>query len=160
MPQSTPTLQVEESLLLSFTHSLWQTFNQLPAWLLLSLGACLGVFARYGFTRLFSLEWQGILGINLLGCLGFGIGLGLTIALPERFGTPAFRLFFLTGCMGAMTTFSSYMFNIYQAFTTSTTPAWGTLLLNIALQNGLGLALLAFGVWMVPRLLSLFIPLP
>ncbi len=160
MPQSTPTPQVEESYALSFIHSLWNAFNQLPAWLLLSLGACLGAFARYGFTRLFSLEWQGILGINLLGCLGFGIGLGLILTLPERFDTPAFRLFFLTGCMGAMTTFSSYMFNLYQALTTSATPAWGTLLLNIALQNGLGLALLAFGIWMVPRLLSLFLPLP
>jgi fluoride ion exporter CrcB/FEX len=145
--------QVEESYALSFTHYLWHGFNQLPAWLLLSLGACLGAFARYGFTRLFALEWQGILGINLLGCLGFGIGLGLTIALPERFGTPTFRLFFLTGCMGAMTTFSSYMFNVYQAVSTSPSPAWGTLLVNIAVQHGLGLALLAFGVWIVPRVL-------
>ncbi len=153
MPHPTPTPQVEESYVLSFTHSLWNAFNQLPAWLLLSLGACLGAFARYGFTRFFALEWQGILGINLLGCLGFGIGLGLTIALPDRFGTPAFRLFFLTGCMGAMTTFSSYMFNVYQALTTTNPPAWGTLILNIILQHSVGLALLALGVWMVPRLL-------
>lgn len=154
----TPPPQVEESDALPLIRSLLHTFNELPVWLLLSLGACLGAFTRYGITRLFSVEWHGILGINLLGCLGFGIGVGLSLALPERFGTPAFRIFFLTGYLGAMTTFSSYVFNLYQCFTTSSTPAWGTLLLNMALQHGLGLALLALGVWAVPKLIILMKP--
>lgn len=149
-PPFTRPPQVEESNALPLIRALLHTFNELPAWLLLSLGACLGVLTRYGITRFFLVEWHGILGINLLGCLGFGIGLGLILAQPERFGTPAFRLFFLTGYLGAMTTFSSYVFNLYQCFTTSSTPAWGTLLLNMALQHGVGLALMALGVWAVP----------
>ena len=135
--------------------TLWQAFNQLPAWLLLVLGASLGVFARYGLIRFFPIEWQGILWINLIGCFGFGIGLGLMMTLPERFDSPAFRLFFLTGCMGALTTFSSYIFTLYQGLITNPNPTWGTLLLNIVLQHGLGLALLALGIWIVPKLLSL-----
>jgi len=115
----------------------------------------LGALTRYGFTRFFGIEWHGILGINLLGCLGFGIGIGLSLALPERFGSPAFRIFFLTGYLGAMTTFSSYAFNLYQCLSSSPGPAWGTLLLNMTLQHGLGLALMAFGVWIVPKLILL-----
>lgn len=138
--------------------SLVQSVNALPAWFLLCLGACLGVLTRYGVTRFFCVEWHGILGINVLGCLGFGLGIGLSLAMPERFGTPAFRLFFLTGYLGAMTTFSSYVFNLYQCLTTSSTPAWGTLLLNMTLQHGLGLALMALGVWAVPKLIMLVKP--
>ncbi len=132
-------------------HTAYQSFNALPTWMLLGLGAALGAGCRYGLLRYFSTEWQGICFINLLGCFGFGLGVGLMLALPERFNTPAFKVFFLTGGMGAMTTFSSYLFNLHELLNQSPM-AWQTAVLNLLLQHGLGLGLMSLGIVMTLRL--------
>jgi fluoride ion exporter CrcB/FEX len=135
--------------------SLWQSLQQLPSWVLLSVGAILGVLLRYHLVRFFSVDWVGILSINLIGCFGFGVGLGLILVDPERFDNHAFRLFYLTGMMGAMTTFSSYLFNLHQFIQASPQPAWGALCFNVCVQHGLGLALMALTTWGIPPLYRL-----
>ncbi len=132
-------------------HTAYQSFNALPTWMLLVLGASLGAGCRYGLLRYFTTEWQGILVINLLGCFGFGLGIGLMLALPERFDTPAFKIFFLTGGMGAMTTFSSYIFNLHELLN-QTPVAWQSVVFNILLQHGLGLGLMSLGIAVSLRL--------
>ena len=75
------------------------------------LGGALGALARYGVsvlaTRTYGASFPvGTLYVNLVGCFLIGIAFGL----GERGGgiSPLFRLFFITGFLGALTTFSTY----------------------------------------------------
>jgi fluoride exporter len=80
--------------------------------LLIMLGGSLGALSRYGTSllaiKLFGIKFPyGTLIVNLLGCFL----IGLAFAWGERgFGimNPTIRLFFITGYLGALTTFSSY----------------------------------------------------
>jgi CrcB protein len=78
---------------------------------LVMAGGALGALSRYGFAfgaaRLLGgrFPW-GTLLANLTGCLLIGLAFGLS----ERAGllSPSARLFFMTGFLGALTTFSTY----------------------------------------------------
>ncbi len=74
------------------------------------LGSCIGGILRYLLSifiqnKFLSSFPYGTLCVNLLGCFIIGILFGLSekgsIALP-------WRLFFITGCLGGFTTFSSF----------------------------------------------------
>lgn len=85
--------------------------------LALSLGASLGAFFRwqlglwlnppagvlYAFPN--NLPW-GTWVVNVLGGLFIGLGLGLLQALPDT--NPLWRLMWVTGFLGAFTTFSAF----------------------------------------------------
>ena len=74
------------------------------------LGGALGALARYGVsilaTRTYGASFPvGTLYVNLVGCFLIGVAFGL----GEQGGVSAsFRLFFITGFLGALTTFSTY----------------------------------------------------
>jgi fluoride exporter len=80
--------------------------------LLVMMGGSLGALSRYGISllaaRLFGTRFPwGTLAVNLSGCFL----IGLAFALAERglsIMNPAVRLFFVTGFLGALTTFSTY----------------------------------------------------
>jgi CrcB protein len=78
---------------------------------LVMAGGALGALSRYGFAlgaaRLFGTRFPwGTLLANLTGCLLIGLAFGLS----QRAGlvSPSARLFFMTGYLGALTTFSTY----------------------------------------------------
>jgi len=80
--------------------------------LLVLLGGSLGALSRYGVSLLafklwgFKFPW-GTLIVNLAGCFL----IGLAFAWAERGLTimnPSVRLFFVTGYLGALTTFSTF----------------------------------------------------
>jgi fluoride exporter len=82
----------------------------------------------------------GTAAVNLLGCFLFG----LVFALASRHAqADTLRLVLLGGFMGAFTTFSSYMFDTLRLLQEGRTLA---ALLNLGLQNGLGLAGLMLGI--------------
>ena len=113
------------------------------------IGGSLGALLRYGTTllsvRVFGTAFPyGTLIVNLAGCLLIGTVMGL--AERGSFVTPAFRLFFVTGFLGALTTFSTYAWESMSAIRGA---SLGMAFLNIALNNIAGLGLVLVGFWMV-----------
>lgn len=77
-------------------------------------GGGLGAAGRYGMESLVRWGWpamagrfpMGILLVNCLGCLVFGLIAGAAGGVEAM--TPARRLFLLTGVLGGFTTFSTF----------------------------------------------------
>ena len=118
--------------------------------LLVMLGGSIGALSRYGASllavKLFGSRFPwGTLAVNLVGCFFIGIA----FALAERGSgimTPSMRLFFVTGYLGGLTTFSTYALE-----TTNALDAQNSMVavLNFAANNLLGVALVLLGMWMV-----------
>lgn len=106
------------------------------------IGGALGAVVRYGVSI-----WSagnhgtgfpfGTLIVNLIGCflIGLVFGLGETRGI-----NPSFRIFFITGFLGALTTFSSY------ALETINGTDMRMALANIAANNIGGLMLVKVGL--------------
>lgn len=89
---------------------------------LIALAGALGSVSRYGV----SLAVHGVMGdgfpygtfvANVLGCFLFGVI--WTLADHRVMLSPETKLVFLTGFMGAFTTFSTYIFDSHQLLGTS-----------------------------------------
>ncbi len=86
--------------------------------LLVMAGGSLGAVGRYlislGAVRLFGtgLSW-GTFIANMIGCFLIGVCVALIDRLPLL--TPATRLFFMTGFLGALTTFSTYALEVVES---------------------------------------------
>jgi fluoride exporter len=99
--------------------------------LAIALGAILGAWSRYGLSVALNgkswLPW-GTFAANAIGGLLVGIALAHVAAKPDL--SPLWRMFFITGFLGALTTFSTFSAEVT------------TLLMNGALLRGLVLAAL------------------
>lgn len=78
--------------------------------LAIAIGAVLGAWLRWGLSywlnpRVPTLP-LGTLASNLIGGYLIGIGVAFFVAYPAV--APAWRLFFITGFLGALTTFSTF----------------------------------------------------
>jgi len=115
--------------------------------LLVMAGGCIGALARYAVSlwaaKLFGTRFPwGTLTVNLSGCFL----IGLAFALGERglgIMNPSIRLFFITGFLGALTTFSTFgleMVNSMREGTHLVTVA------NFLSNNVLGAALVFLGM--------------
>jgi fluoride exporter len=97
----------------------------------IALGAILGAWSRYALALAFNSEsgnWPlGTLLANAIGGLFIGLCVAFFSARPEL--DPAWRLFAITGFLGALTTFSTYSAEVI------------ALLQRGAWLSGLGLAL-------------------
>jgi CrcB protein len=117
---------------------------------LLILGGALGALTRYGVTALSAKTHGtsfpvGTLYVNLAGCLL----IGLVFGLGEYKGlSPDFKLFFITGFLGALTTFSSYGLETVNHVNKG---SFDLALANIAVNNIGGLILVKVGL-MLSRL--------
>ena len=86
--------------------------------LLVMAGGSLGAAGRYlvslGAIRLFGsgLSW-GTFIANMAGCFLIGVTFALVDRLPLL--TPPVRLFFMTGFLGALTTFSTYALEVVES---------------------------------------------
>jgi fluoride exporter len=116
--------------------------------LLVMIGGSIGVLSRYGVSQ-FAGAWfggsfpWGTLMVNLAGCLLIGLSFALADRTPLM--GPSVRLFFVTGFLGGMTTFSTY------AWETAAVIQTGANLIataNFLLNNfaGMGLVLLGMGL--------------
>jgi CrcB protein len=115
--------------------------------LMVAVGGCLGALARYGVGLLAARLWGtgfpwGTLIVNLVGCLLIGLAFGL--AGRSNLMSPQARLFFVTGFLGALTTFSSYAIETVNA---AGAGQLGVVALNVAANNVAGLALAIAGLW-------------
>jgi CrcB protein len=112
------------------------------------VGGSLGALSRYGVSllavKLFRSRFPfGTLIVNLSGC--FLIGLSFTLAdRGVSIMNPSLRLFFMTGFLGALTTFSTFALetvNSMRAETYLVTAA------NFLSNNLIGTALVFLGMW-------------
>lgn len=114
--------------------------------LMLAVAGALGTLARFGVStltqKLFgsAFPW-GTLTVNMLGCLFFGFVWSLTESQLVIAGE--FRFFILAGFMGAFTTFSTFAFESAQM---AQTHHWPFLLINLAVQNIVGIVLILLGL--------------
>ena len=120
--------------------------------LLVMAGGSIGALSRYGVSllaaQLFGTKFPwGTLIVNLSGCFL----IGLSFALAERglsIMNPSMRLFFVTGYLGALTTFSTFGLETVNAMRAGTHLA---AMANILSNNVIGGALVFLGM-MVGRL--------
>lgn len=112
-------------------------------------GGSLGALSRYSVTllavRLFGTRFPwGTLMVNLSGCFL----IGLSMALADRgfsVMNPSARLFFVTGYLGALTTFSTFGLETVNAVRGKTPRV---AVANVLVNNGLGSALVFLGLWL------------
>ena len=114
--------------------------------LLVAAGGALGSAARYLTSvvsaKVFGAGFPvGTLAVNLTGCLLIGVGFAL--AEERSVLTPHGRLFFMTGVLGGLTTFSTYALESVTYFGDG---ARATAVANLVLNNVLGLLLVLAGM--------------
>jgi CrcB protein len=101
----------------------------------IAVGAVLGAWLRWGFSywlnpRLPDLP-LGTLTANLVG--GYLIGIGIAVFAAHPALAPAWRLFFITGFLGALTTFSTFS---AESVLLLQEAQWSTALLHISAHLG------------------------
>jgi fluoride exporter len=116
--------------------------------LLVMAGGSIGALSRYGVSLLAAslfgsrFPW-GTLIVNLSGCFLIGVA----FALAERGSSimnPSIRLFFVTGYLGALTTFSTYALETTNAVRDENSLA---ALSNVIANNLAGTLLVLLGMW-------------
>ncbi|GLI35576.1 fluoride efflux transporter CrcB [Desulforhabdus amnigena] len=115
--------------------------------LLIMLGGSLGATCRYGTSllaaRLFGTRFAwGTLIVNLVGC--FLIGFAFSLADRTRWMGTLPRLFFVTGFLGALTTFSTFALESTNFLRAAS--HWLTLA-NFLANNLVGMVLVLLGMW-------------
>jgi len=122
--------------------------------LVLMVGGGLGAVCRYSISILAvkylgaRFPW-GTLFVNLAGC--FLIGIIFALIDRTRFLNPLMRLFFMTGFLGALTTFSTYALETVQAVRTGSGFA---AVINFALNNIGCIFLVLAGMWIMQYILK------
>jgi CrcB protein len=116
--------------------------------LLVTLGGGIGALSRYGISLLAAslfgarFPW-GTLIVNLAGCFLIGVAYSLS-ERGSAWMSPAVRVFFVTGYLGGLTTFSTYAMETAGAIEADDRAG---ALLNMAANNLLGLGLVVLGAW-------------
>ncbi len=117
------------------------------------IGGSLGALCRYSVTLLAAkyigsrFPW-GTLLANMTGC--FLVGMAFALADRTNFLSPSARLFFMTGFLGALTTFSTYALEIVNSFRSGTNT---TAITNFIVNNLGGVILVLAGMWLVQLIL-------
>jgi CrcB protein len=112
---------------------------------LVMIGGSLGAVSRYGISMLSArllgagFPW-GTLIVNLCGC--FLIGMSFALADRSPVMNPSVRLFFVTGFLGALTTFSTFGYETFSALEGGT--PW-LAIGNVLVNNAAGLVLVFLG---------------
>jgi fluoride exporter len=115
---------------------------------LVAVGGAFGALSRYGATllavQIFGSRFPwGTLIVNLAGCFL----VGLSFALADRglnIMNPSARLFFVTGYLGGLTTFSAFALETVNSLRAAT---YLVALANFLLNNVIGGALVFLGMW-------------
>ncbi len=110
-------------------------------------GGGIGALSRYGVSLLavglFGTRFPwGTLIVNLTGC--FLIGYIYTLGDRTHLVSPAFRLFFMTGYLGALTTFSTYAL---ETVNSARAAEFFLAVANFCCNNFFGAVFVLLGIW-------------
>jgi fluoride exporter len=109
--------------------------------ILIALGGAIGALLRYGVSTWFVRGIPaGTLLVNVVGCLLIGLFMGA--AIERHWLSHHVRLFFVTGFLGALTTFSTFG---WETFSFAEKKDFVLAFTNISLHLVLGLAAVAAG---------------
>ena len=117
------------------------------------VGGGLGSLSRYGLTLLaanyigVSFPW-GTLLANLIGCFLIGVGFALA---DINLLSPSGRLFFMTGFLGGLTTFSTFAL---ETVTATRAGINAIALANFLINNLGGMILVGVGMWLTQFVLK------
>lgn len=116
---------------------------------LVMTGGALGALCRYATTLVTGRLWGtgfpwGTLAVNWVGCFLIGVCFGL--ADYRNVLSPSARLFFVTGFLGALTTFSTFAL---ESVLYARPGAAHLAAANFIAHNVGGLALVFLGIWLV-----------
>jgi len=142
-----PFQRARELLTLNWLRPLLRNDGWTMKILLVMLGGSIGALSRYAVSlwaaKLLGTRFPwGTLGVNLSGCFL----IGLAFAWAERglgIMNPSMRLFFVTGYLGALTTFSTYGMETVSSLREGT---YIVALANILANNVIGAALVFLGI--------------
>ena len=121
--------------------------------ILVMVGGGLGSLSRYGLTLLaanyigVSFPW-GTLLANLIGCFLIGVGFALA---DINLLSPSGRLFFMTGFLGGLTTFSTFAL---ETVTATRAGIKAIALANFLINNLGGMILVGVGMWLTQFVLK------
>ncbi len=106
-----------------------------------------GAVSRFGLSTLVASTWGkgapwGVAMVNLIGCFCFG-ALAFLFASRSNWD-PQIKTIVLTGFLGAFTTFSTYMFDLYSFLRTG---EYARACGDFLVQNVGGLFAVLLGVW-------------
>ncbi len=115
--------------------------------ILIAIAGALGTLTRYGLAAgINRISGHAVFGgtffVNLIGC--FSAGLLLAIFENRLHLSEQARIIVFIGFMGAFTTFSAIMVDTSELVRSS---AWLHAMMNVVLQNGLGLVAIFAGVF-------------
>jgi CrcB protein len=117
----------------------------------IGVGASLGAWARWmlgiWLNPLFPAVPMGTLAANLVG--GYLIGAAVAVFHINVDLPPELRLFFITGFLGGLTTFSSFSAEVVALIQRA---EWGWAVGAIGLHVGGSLLMTLFGIWSINRL--------
>lgn len=119
--------------------------------LLVALGGALGSMARYHLSgwvlhRAGASHFPfGTFTVNVVGC--FAVGIAAALAAKHDWFSPEARLLLLTGIAGGFTTFSAFGF---ETFSLLSRREWLIAGGYVAASVVVGLAMMAFGYWLIP----------
>lgn len=118
----------------------------MTAFLAIGCGAALGAWLRWGLglwlNPVFPTLPYGTLAANLLG--GYLIGLAIAYFVQHPGLAPEWRLFAITGFLGALTTFSTFSAEVFTLLSRNQL-AWAMATASLHLFGSL--AMTALGVW-------------
>lgn len=118
----------------------------MTAFLAIGCGAALGAWLRWGLglwlNPVFPTLPYGTLAANLLG--GYLIGLAIAFFVQHPGLAPEWRLFAITGFLGALTTFSTFSAEVFTLLSRNQL-AWAMATASLHLFGSL--AMTALGVW-------------
>lgn len=117
-----------------------------PSFLVVMCGGAVGAAGRYAISvwaqRAFGASFPvGTATVNLLGALLFGFFWAIFEARSDL--SPEWRVFVLSGALGAFTTFSTFAYEGAQLFQSG---RWHVALLNLGMQNALGIGAVFLGL--------------
>lgn len=122
-----------------------QTVRLLAA---LFISGGLGALSRFGVTSYAAAVWGkgapwGVAAVNIAGCFCFG-ALAALFASRSNWD-PQIKTVVLTGFLGAFTTFSTYMFDLYALVRSG---EYSRAFADFLVQNGGGFIAVLAGVWL------------